>query len=36
VAKRDAALAAVRGGWINVLITDEETAEYLLEQGPAA
>lgn len=34
-AKRDAALAAVRGGWINVLITDEETAEYLLEQGPA-
>ena len=34
-AKRDAALAAVRGGWINVFITDEETAEYLLEKGPA-
>jgi DNA-binding transcriptional regulator LsrR (DeoR family) len=34
-AKRDAALAAVRGGWINVLITDEETAEYLLVKGPA-
>jgi DNA-binding transcriptional regulator LsrR (DeoR family) len=35
-AKRDAALAAVRGGWINVFITDEETAEYLLEQGPTS
>lgn len=34
--KHAAALAAVRGGWINVLITDEETAEYLLAQGPAA
>ena len=34
-AKRDAALAAVRGGWINVLITDEETADYLLTHGRA-
>ncbi len=33
--KHAAALAAVRGGWINVLVTDEETAEYMLEQGPA-
>ncbi|MEY4996893.1 MAG: hypothetical protein RLY59_297 [Actinomycetota bacterium] len=31
--KRDAILAAVRGGWINVLVTDEETATYLIEQG---
>lgn len=28
--KRDAILAAIRGGWVNVLVTDEETAEYLL------
>ncbi|MFM6975063.1 MAG: sugar-binding transcriptional regulator [Agromyces sp.] len=33
--KRDALLAAVRGGWVNVVVTDEETAEYLLQQGPA-
>lgn len=33
--KHEAALAAVRGGWINVLITDEETAEFLLAHGPA-
>ena len=31
--KHEAALAAVRGGWINVLVTDEETAEYMLEHG---
>jgi len=34
--KHEAALAAVRGGWINVLVTDEETAEYMLEHGPKA
>lgn len=28
--KREAVLAAVRGGWVNVLVTDEETADYLL------
>jgi DNA-binding transcriptional regulator LsrR (DeoR family) len=28
--KHQAILAAVRGGWLNVLVTDEETAEYLL------
>ena len=33
--KHEAVLAAVRGGWINVLITDEETAQFLLEQGPS-
>ena len=33
--KHEALLAAVRGGWINVLITDQESAEYLLEHGPA-
>jgi DNA-binding transcriptional regulator LsrR (DeoR family) len=33
--KHEAVLAAVRGGWINVLVTDDETAQYLLEQGPA-
>ncbi|MGX1703238.1 sugar-binding transcriptional regulator [Microbacterium sp. NPDC055357] len=34
--KHDAVLAAVRGGWINVLVTDEETARYLLSKGPSA
>jgi len=29
--KRDAVLAAARGGWVTVLITDTETAKYLLE-----
>jgi DNA-binding transcriptional regulator LsrR (DeoR family) len=33
-AKHEAVLAALRGGWINVLVTDEETATYLLEHGP--
>ena len=33
--KHRALLAAVRGGWINVLVTDEESAEYLVEHGPA-
>lgn len=28
--KHEAIRAAVRGGWVNVLITDEETAEFLL------
>ena len=28
--KHDAVVAAVRGGWVNVLITDEDTAEHLL------
>ncbi len=32
--KQPALLAAVRGGWINVLVTDEESAEYLLKHGP--
>ena len=31
--KHEITLAAMRGGWINVLITDEETAEYLLSQS---
>jgi DNA-binding transcriptional regulator LsrR (DeoR family) len=30
VDKHEVTLAAIKGGWINVLITDEETAEYLL------
>lgn len=34
--KHEAILAAVRGGWINVLVTDEDTAKYLIEHGPAA
>jgi len=34
--KHRALLAAVRGGWINVLVTDEESAEYLIANGPAA
>lgn len=33
--KHAATLAAVRGGWINVLVTDEGTADYLLAQGPS-
>jgi len=33
--KHEAILAAVRGGWINVLVTDEDTANYLLEHGQA-
>lgn len=33
--KHEALLAAVRGGWINVLVTDEESAQYLLAKGPA-
>ena len=33
--KHAALLAAVRGGWINVLVTDEESATYLLKHGPA-
>lgn len=31
--KHEAILAAVRGEWINVLITDEETAEFLLREA---
>lgn len=31
--KHAATLAVVRGGWVNVLVTDTETAEYLLEHG---
>lgn len=31
--KHEVTLAAIKGGWINVLITDEETAEYLISQG---
>lgn len=34
--KQRALLAAVRGGWINVLVTDEESAEFLVANGPAA
>ncbi len=30
--KHEPTLAAIRGGWINVLVTDEETAEFLLAQ----
>ncbi|MFP5251011.1 MAG: sugar-binding transcriptional regulator [Actinomycetes bacterium] len=33
--KHHALLAAVRGGWINVLVTDEESAAFLLSSGPA-
>ena len=29
--KKDAILCALKGGWINVLITDEEVAQYLVE-----
>lgn len=29
--KKEAILCALKGGWINVLITDEEVAEYLVE-----
>lgn len=32
--KHRALLAAVRGGWINVLVTDQESAQYLLDHGP--
>ena len=32
VDKHEVTLAAIRGGWINVLVTDEETAEWLLAQ----
>jgi DNA-binding transcriptional regulator LsrR (DeoR family) len=31
--KQEATLAAIRGGWVNVLITDELTAEYLIAQS---
>lgn len=31
--KRESVLGVVRGGWITVLITDTETANYLLETG---
>ena len=31
--KHEITLAAIRGGYINVLITDEKTAEYLLKQN---
>lgn len=34
--KHAAVLAAVRGGWINVLITDEETARFLLDSRHTA
>jgi DNA-binding transcriptional regulator LsrR (DeoR family) len=34
--KHRALLAAVRGGWINVLVTDEESAQYLLQHGPSS
>jgi DNA-binding transcriptional regulator LsrR (DeoR family) len=30
--KHAAILGAVRGGWVNLLVTDSETARYLLEQ----
>jgi len=30
--KQDAILAALKGGYINVLVTDEKTAEFLLNQ----
>ncbi len=33
--KHAALLGAVRGGWINVLVTDEESAQYLIDHGPA-
>lgn len=33
--KHRALLAAVRGGWIDVLVTDEESANYLIKHGPA-
>lgn len=29
--KHEPTLAAIRGGWINVLVTDEETAEFLMD-----
>ena len=32
--KHAPALAAVLGGWINVLVTDKETAQYLLANAP--
>jgi DNA-binding transcriptional regulator LsrR (DeoR family) len=31
--KREAILAALRGQWINGLVTDEKTARWLLTQG---
>lgn len=31
--KRDATVAACRGGWINILVTDSDTAEYMLAKG---
>lgn len=31
--KHEVTLAAIRGGWVNVLITDEETAEFLISQS---
>jgi DNA-binding transcriptional regulator LsrR (DeoR family) len=27
--------AAIRGGWVNVLITDQHTAQQLAEESPA-
>ena len=33
--KHEAVRGAVRGGWVNVLVTDRATAEYLAEVDPA-
>ena len=33
LSKVDAILAALRGGYVDILITDEETAQALLEQS---
>ena len=33
-AKYDAIRAAIRGGWVNVLITDQHTAQQLAEESP--
>jgi len=33
IEKHEPTLAAIRGGWINVLVTDEETAEFLLDSS---
>ena len=34
--KRTAILGALKGGWINVLITDRSTAEWLVSKAPKA
>ena len=35
VAGGPAEYAAIRGGWVNVLITDQHTAQQLAEESPA-